>query len=174
MGETAGISTPLLSAVQQVNETARTRTVRRIRDELGGLDGRHVAVWGLTFKGETEDVRQSPSVEVVQLLVHEGATVTAYDPSRPTAAMLPARLDLTLVETALGAVSDADALLILTDWHEFRDVPLDVVAMRMRGDVVLDGRNLLRRGDVERSGLRYLGVGRGRTTRQRNRTEVLA
>jgi UDPglucose 6-dehydrogenase len=162
MGEATGVPTPFLAAVQQVNEHARTRTVRRLREQLGTLERKRIGVWGLTFKGETEDTRQSPATEVVQLLVNEGAEVVAYDPSQPTAAMLPPRLHITLASTALDAVADVDALAILTDWHEFGTVPLGEVVERMRGDLLLDGRNLLDPDDVRHVGLRYAGVGRGR------------
>ena len=94
MGEATGVPTPFLSAVQQVNEHARTRTVRRLREALGTLERKRVAVWGLTFKGDTEDTRQSPAMEVVQLLVNEGAEVVAFDPSQPTTSMLPPRLQI--------------------------------------------------------------------------------
>ncbi len=94
MGEATGVPTPFLSAVQQVNEQARTRTVRRLREALGTLERKRIAVWGLTFKGETEDTRQSPATEVVQLLVNEGAEVVAFDPSRPSVSMLPPRLHI--------------------------------------------------------------------------------
>jgi UDPglucose 6-dehydrogenase len=165
MGETTGVNTPLMAAVQQVNDTARTRTVRRLRAALGSLEGRRIAVWGLTFKGDTEDTRQSPAMEVVQLLVNEGAHVIAYDPSRPTHESLPPRLQLRLAPTALEAVDDADALAILSDWREFASVPLGDVAARMRGDLVLDGRNVLDAEAAGAHGLRYLGVGRGRPRR---------
>jgi UDPglucose 6-dehydrogenase len=174
MGESHGVHTPLLAAVQQVNETARTRTVRRLREALGTLDGRRIGVWGLTFKGETEDVRQSPAVEVVQLLVNDGAEVTAYDPSRPDESELPSRLHVCLARSALDAVDDADALVVLTDWREFATVALHQVAARMRGDLVLDGRNVLDRDAVMRHGLRYVGVGRGRSVGTAEVAEVVA
>ena len=133
MGETFGVPTPFLAAIQQVNENARTRTVRRLREALGTLEGRRIAVWGLTFKGDTEDTRQSPAVEVVQLLVNAGADVTAFDPSEPDEWLLPPKLRISLAATALEAVEDADALAVLTDWRDFTSVPLDEVAARMRG-----------------------------------------
>lgn len=163
MGEATGVPTPFLAAVQQVNEQARTRTVRRLREALGTLERKRIAVWGLTFKGDTEDTRQSPATEVVQLLVNEGAEVVAYDPSQPTQSMLPPRLHIELAATALDAVEDADALAILSDWREFVSVPLGEVVARMRGDLVLDGRNMLDPDDARHVGFRYLGVGRGRT-----------
>jgi UDPglucose 6-dehydrogenase len=171
MGDATGVPTPFLAAVQQVNELARTRTVRRLREALGGLESARIAVWGLTFKGDTEDTRQSPALEVVQLLVNEGAEVVAYDPSGPSTASLPPRLAIELAPTALDAVDGADALAVLTDWREFAAVPLGDVAARMGGDVVLDGRNMLDPDEVLGAGLRYLGVGRGRA---RQLQEVLA
>ena len=171
MGDVTGVATPFLGAVQQVNEQARTRTVRRLREALGTLEHRRIAVWGLTFKGETEDTRQSPATEVVQLVANEGAEVVAFDPSLPAREMLPPRLQVELVSDALAALDGADALVILTDWHHFTEVPLGEVARRMHGDLVLDGRNLLDPDEVQRVGLRYMGVGRGRP---RRRVEVLA
>lgn len=165
MGEATGVPTPLLSAVQQVNEHARARTVRRLRESLGTLERKRIAVWGLTFKGETEDTRQSPATEVVQLLANEGAEVVAFDPSQPSTAMLPPRLQVRTVATALEAVDDADALAVLTDWREFTAVPLGEVVERMRGDLLLDGRNVLDQAAVRHVGLRYVGVGRGRQHR---------
>jgi UDPglucose 6-dehydrogenase len=165
MGEATGVPTPFLSAVQQVNEQARTRTVRRLREALGPIEHARIAVWGLTFKADTEDTRESPALELVQLLVHQGAEVVAFDPSQPSMASLPSRLAIELAPTAADAVDGADALAILTDWGEFARVPLAEVAARMRGDVVLDGRNMLDPDEVTRLGLRYLGVGRGRARR---------
>ncbi len=162
MGEATGVPTPFLSAVQQVNDIARSRPIRRLRDALGTLDGKRIAVWGLTFKGDTEDTRQSPATEVVQLLVNEGAEVVAYDPSQPTERMLPPRLHIELVPTALDAVEGVDALPNLTDWREFSEVPVDEIASRMSGDVILDGRNMLDKDAIHRTGVRYFGVGRGR------------
>jgi UDPglucose 6-dehydrogenase len=162
MGEATGVPTPFLAAVQQVNEHARTRTVRRLREAMGTLERKRIAVWGLTFKGETEDTRQSPAMEVAQLLVNEGAEVVGYDPSHPVTTMLPPRLSIILAPTALDAVDGADALAVLTDWREFSEVPLGEVVGRMRGDLVLDGRNMIDPDGARHVGLRYLGVGRGR------------
>jgi UDPglucose 6-dehydrogenase len=164
MGDTLGVSTPLLSAIQHVNATQQPRAVRRIREALGGLHGKRLAVWGLTFKGGTEDLRQSPAMDVVSLLENEGAEIVAYDPSQP--AVLPASLGTDLAPTALDAVEGADALAVLSDWSEFRRVPLAGVRERMRGDFIFDGRNLLDPEAVRALGFRYTGVGRGRAARR--------
>ncbi len=162
MGETLGVATPVLMAVQQVNHAQRTSAVRALRAALGGLEGKTVAVWGLTFKGDTEDVRESPAMDVVGLLLNEGAVVRPYDPSQPHK-LVPERLRETLLDDPIEVARGADALAVLTDWTEFRDIPLAQVREVMRGDVLFDGRNLLRPEEAERSGFRYIGMGRPRS-----------
>ena len=163
MGEALGVATPILSAVLEINKTQRTTALRKLRGALGGrLDDKTIAVWGVTFKGGTEDVRESPALELISLLMNEGADVRAYDPSFPPRA--PSRIRETLRDTPLEAASGADALAILTDWDEFLNVDLPQVRAAMRGDVLFDGRNLLERSSAEAAGFAYLAVGRGRPT----------
>ena len=169
VGETFGVATPLLTAVQGINQGQRTNAVRRIRARLGGLEGRTIGVWGVTFKGGTEDVRDSPAVDVIELLLNEGATVQAYDPTFPMAR--PPELAAAYRPTALDAARDADALAILTDWDEFRSVPLAAVHGVMRGDVLFDGRNLLDRDAAEDAGFAYMGIGRRVTDHRRRVTD---
>ena len=169
VGETMGVATPVLSAVQEVNSAQRTSVVRRLRARLGTLDDKVIGVWGVTFKGETEDARDSPAVEVINLLLNEGASVRAYDPAFPASA--PPRVRELFSDTALAAVRGADALAILTDWPEFRRVPLAEVRAAMRGSVVFDGRNMLSRVEANALGFAYLGVGRPATGAKRRRTD---
>ena len=172
IGETFGVATPVLSGVQQVNVAQRTNAVRRLRAQLGTLENKVVAVWGLTFKGGTEDVRQSPAMDVVELLRNEGAVVRAFDPAVEMGAeRIPAPLRHALAPTAMDAVLGADALAILTDWHEFTEVPLADVVARMRGRVLFDGRNLLEPAAVEAAGLAYIGIGRRSTAPRRRVTD---
>jgi UDPglucose 6-dehydrogenase len=161
IGDTLGVATPILSAVQEVNQSQRTSAVRRLRARLGSLENRTIGVWGLTFKAGTEDTRESPALDIVDLALNEGARIQAFDPA---VARFPdgAREDLRplLRETALDAARGADALAVLTDWPEFRDIsPLELRAV-MAGSVVFDGRNLLDRATFEEAGFAYLGVGR--------------
>ncbi len=172
IGETFGVATPVLSAVQEINTIAKTSAVRRLRTRLGTLEGRTIGVWGLTFKAGTEDMRESPAMDVVGLLRNEGAIVQLYDPaasrddSRVPAAMLPS-----LRDTPLEAAADADALAILTDWPEFRDIDLAGVRKAMHGRVIFDGRNMLNRDHVEELGFAYIGVGRVATAHRRRRSD---
>lgn len=172
IGETFGVATPVLSAVQEVNVAQRTSAVRRLRARLGSLEGRRIGVWGLTFKGGTEDTRESPALDVVELLLNEGAIIRAFDPSvsfDPRRA--PAALRDRLSQSALDAVDDADAVAILTDWPEFALVPLHEVRGRMRGSVLFDGRNLIPRDRAEAAGFAYMGVGRVATHHRRRATD---
>lgn len=160
IGEALGVATPMLSAVLEVNKTQRTAALRRIRTALGGrLESRTVAIWGVTFKGGTEDVRESPAIEIISMLLNEGAIVRVYDPSQMSGTQPDTRV--TFLSSPLDCVAGADALAILADWEEFREVPLAQVRASMRGDVLFDGRNLLARDDAENAGFNYIGVGRG-------------
>ncbi len=158
IGETFGVATPIMSAVQEVNRAQRTSAVRKLRQALGSLEGRTIAVWGLTFKGGTEDVRDSPAMDVVELLLNEGADLRLYDPTHP--GQLPPRLADLLQPDALEAARGAEALAVLTDWPEFRDVRLTDVRAVMHGGLIFDGRNLLDGDACRVAGFEYVGVGR--------------
>jgi UDPglucose 6-dehydrogenase len=136
-----------------------TRAVQRLAAELGGLDGASVAVWGVTFKGGTDDARRSPAMDVVELLVREGAKIHIFDPSG--ALGLPDHLRVALLPDPLQAAADADALAILADWDEFAAFDLSRVRSVMRGDVILDARNVLDPVRARYAGFRYIGMGRG-------------
>ncbi len=170
VGETVGVATPILSAVQAVNQTQRTNAVRRLVARLGPLEGRTIGVWGLTFKGGTEDARESPAMDVVNLILNEGAEVQAYDPGiAEYPAGLPEAFRSIVRSSPIEAARGADALAILTDWNEFRDVSLAEVREAMAGWVIFDGRNMLSRSDAEAAGFAYLGVGRVPRTPNRRR-----
>jgi UDPglucose 6-dehydrogenase len=173
IGETFGVATPVLSAVQDVNLAQRTSAVRRLRARLGSLENRVIGVWGLTFKGGTEDIRESPAMDVVGLLRNEGAIIRAFDPAvEPGDARIPAALRPSIASTALEAVADAEALAILTDWPDFAAVPLADLKATMRGQVIFDGRNVLIQRDAEELGFAYLGVGRVSRAPRRRATDT--
>ncbi len=172
VGEVMGVATPVLSAVQQVNDNQRLNAVRRLRTRLGTLEGKTIGVWGLTFKGGTEDTRDSPAADVVHLILNEGGRVQAYDPG---IVEYPAGADDVirglLRPSAVEAAEGADALAILTDWPEFATVPLADVREAMAGRVIFDGRNVLSRATAEAEGFAYIGVGRVASAPNRRRTD---
>lgn len=140
IGESAGLSLPLVSAAIESNEKSRKRVVERVSSLLSGeLEGRVIAIWGLAFKANTDDTRDSPALAAISRLTKRGASVRAYDPA---AKVTPT--NFTRCSSSLDAVKDADALLIMTEWAEFTDVDPKKVRDLMRGDVVLDARRILK------------------------------
>ncbi len=149
----------LLEGVMQVNREQMELMAKKVEKRLGGLAGKSVAAWGLAFKPNTDDVRDSPALEILRLLRDGGAEVRAYDPRavENARAVMP---DLAYAEGALDAVKDADLLLILTDWDEFKLQDFRKVAEHMRSPVILDTRNCLEPLAMRRLGFNYEGVGR--------------
>ena len=152
------LQSPLLSAVREVNEGQRTAARDALAAGLGGLKARRVAVWGATYKQGSEDTRDSPAIHLIQLLLDSGAEVAVFDPALRDASLLPDGAEFRT--GALDCCEAVDAVALLTDWPEFRDVDLADVRRRMRGDLLFDGRNALDPGKVRSAGLRYMGIGR--------------
>jgi UDPglucose 6-dehydrogenase len=143
-----------------INRDARRRLVQKVRDALGGsLGGARVGVLGLSFKPNTDDMRDAPSITVVHQLVSEGARVIAYDP----VAMRHARRLMPTVQlgtTPYDVAVDADALAILTEWNEFKQLDLTRIRESMRQPIVVDGRNIYDPERMRQLGFTYLSVGR--------------
>ena len=160
--EEAGIDQRIVSTVVGVNDDRKAAMAGRVRDALGGsVQGKRIGVLGLTFKPNTDDMRDAPSIPLVEGLVEGGAEVVAFDPVGREQAekVLPA---IAYAESAEAVADGADALVIVTEWDEFRALDLDELAGRMRGKVLVDLRNIYDRADAEKAGLTYRGVGRGR------------
>jgi UDPglucose 6-dehydrogenase len=167
----------LLEEVMRINEHQRERFLRKVRKALWTLKGKRLAVLGLAFKGGTDDIRESPALQVVKSLVKEGADVTCYDP----AAIERSRFELGdcngrvhYANTAQSAMENADALLILTDWDEFAQLDLQQVATALRYPIVLDGRNLFKPADAAAAGLVYYSIGRPDVAPARQKAAVPA
>jgi UDPglucose 6-dehydrogenase len=160
MAEGAGLHPGLLRSVMEINSEAQRRFVTRADELLGGLDGRTVAVWGLAFKEGTDDLRGSPAVAVAEMLIERGARVRAYDPAAMinAASRLP---DVVLCQDPFDAASGADAVALCTPWPEFAKLDFARLLGTMRGDLLLDGRNMLDASEIEAAGFRYEGIGRG-------------
>ncbi len=159
MAEGAGLHPGLLRAVLEINSDARRRFVTRTDALLGGLEGRTIAVLGLAFKEGTDDLRESPAISVIDMLEERGATVRAHDPKAMAnaARKLP---HLILAEDPYHAAEGADAVLICTPWPEYRALDLHRLRGAMRGDLLMDGRNILEPALASAAGLHYEGIGR--------------
>ncbi|MGA7671136.1 MAG: UDP-glucose/GDP-mannose dehydrogenase family protein [Nitrolancea sp.] len=159
MAEEVGCHPQLLHAVLEINKDMRRRFVWRLQNLIGDLHGRRVALWGLAFKQDTDDTRESPGLDIARILQQRGASVVAYDP----AALDNARRELPVIEYAedpYSAVDGADALLVATPWNEFKQADLRRVRELMRTPVLLDGRNIYNREEIGDLGFIYASVGR--------------
>jgi UDPglucose 6-dehydrogenase len=161
ISEQLGTPFVLLKEVQRINEDQKTRFLKVIRETLWVLREKHIAVWGLTFKPDTDDIRSSVAIELVEQLLREGAHVVAYDPKgMHKASGVKAIADVKLASSPLEAVNDAEALIIATDWNEFANVDLTVLKQKMRTPIVFDGRNLLDPETMRQFGFDYYSIGR--------------
>ena len=161
ISEQLGTPFALLKEVQRINEGQKARFLKAIRDTLWVLREKRIAVWGLTFKPDTDDIRSSVAIELVEQLLREGAQVIAYDPKGMHKARgIKAIADAEFASSALEAVTDAEALIIATDWNEFANVDLAVLKDKMRTPIVFDGRNLLNPETMRQFGFDYYSIGR--------------
>jgi UDPglucose 6-dehydrogenase len=151
----------VVEAVIRVNQRQRERMVEKIVEALGGdAQGKTVGVLGLSFKPETDDMRDAPSIDIIQGLLERGAAVRAFDPEAMPVAktLLP---DITLCEDAYDVCEGADALVIITEWNLFRMLDLERVKALLRSPSIVDLRNVYKPEPVRAAGFRYVGVGRG-------------
>ncbi len=161
MAETEGRHPHLLHAVMDINADQRKAAVRKLKELLGGnLKGKTVALLGLTFKPNTDDMRDAPSVDIVHYLAREGAAVRAYDPvgMAVAARLLP---EVTMTESPYAAAEGADALLLVTEWNEFKNLDLARIKQLMKSPVMVDGRNIYDSALARAAGFEYRGMGRG-------------
>mgnify|MGYP001573380320 CR=1 FL=1 len=162
-GEEFGLPMKVLAAVELVNEAQKSVLLQKITRRFGeDLKGKHFALWGLSFKPGTDDMREASSRVVMEGLWARGATVTAYDPvaMRETRHIYGERADLRYAENPKDALQDADALVIVTEWKVFKSPDFNVVKARLKQPVIFDGRNLFEPASVAALGIEYHGIGR--------------
>jgi UDPglucose 6-dehydrogenase len=161
ISEQLGVPFHLLKEVQRINAGQKERFLKLIRDTLWVLREKKIAVWGLTFKPDTDDVRSSVAIELVDAMLREGAHVSVYDPKgMEKARELKAIADAKFATSALEAVDGAEALVIATEWNEFANVDLAAVKKRMTTPIIFDGRNLLNPETMGELGFHYHSIGR--------------
>lgn len=162
----SGYEASLLDAVETVNNRQKHRLFDKIGEYFDGkLEGKTIALWGLSFKPSTDDMREAPSRTLMEALWQAGATVRAYDPEAMDEArrLYPNRTGFELCDTAYGALDGADALAIITEWQEFRSPDFDTVKEKLADPVIFDGRNLYDPEVLRTLGLTYYAIGRGNT-----------
>lgn len=150
----------ILNAVEDVNNDQKFVLVKKVKNHFGqDLKGKHFAVWGLSFKPKTDDMREAPSLVIIEELLLAGATVSAYDPvsMHETAKVMGDRI--TYSNEPMEALKNADALLLITEWTEFRSPDFTEIKSRLKQPVVFDGRNIYDREELLRLGFNYYGIG---------------
>jgi len=163
-----GYEADLLNAVESVNDSQKHRIFDKLSQHFSGdLKGKTIALWGLSFKPNTDDMREAPSRVLMQALWDAGASVQAYDPKalEETRRIYPSQEGLTLCETSGETLAGADALVVMTEWQEFRSPDFDKIKDELSTPVIFDGRNLYEPEVLNAFGITYYGVGRGESIR---------
>jgi UDPglucose 6-dehydrogenase len=160
IGEDAGCELRVVAAVDWANEVQKGILVPRIEAHLGGLDGKVVGVWGLAFKPRTDDMREAPALAIIEGLLSLGATVRAYDPKAGSLARKILGSRVTLCQRSYEAVEGADALVVVTEWNEFREPDFFRIKSLMRRPAIFDGRNIYNPQHLRALGFHYEGIGR--------------
>jgi UDPglucose 6-dehydrogenase len=160
MGHEADVPMNVIEAVDSTNESQKSGMVPRVEAYLGGLQDKVVAIWGLAFKPKTDDMREAPAIAIIERLLAGGASVRAYDPKAEDGARRVFGDRITICERAHEAVKGADALIVVTEWNEFREPDFEKLKSRMRRPAVFDGRNIYNPQTVRAMGFHYEGIGR--------------
>jgi len=160
-GKEFGYNFGILDSVMEINEKQKTIIVPKIKDYFGGdLKGKNIALWGLAFKPDTDDIREAPALYIINELLEVGANITAFDPEAMENVKAKYGDKITFAESRDEAVENADALVIATEWQVFRTPDFDLLAEKMNQKVIFDGRNLFDTKDMENRGFYYSSIGR--------------
>lgn len=149
----------ILQSVEDVNEAQKSVLFRKVKNRLGDLKGKHFGIWGLSFKPNTDDMREAPSLVIIDLLLKEGATITAYDPVAMDEAKHLIGDKINYAEHEFDAVQDADALLVVTEWSEFRVPDFNELKERLKTPLIFDGRNIFEKEQMDSLGFEYHCIG---------------
>jgi UDPglucose 6-dehydrogenase len=161
MALTHGMHPQLLNAVMEINDFQRKGIILKVRDMLGGaIEGKTIGLLGLAFKPNTDDVREAPALTIARSLINQGASVKGYDPVAAENAQREVP-EIELVNTPYAAADGVDALIVLTEWNEFKQLDMNRILKSMNAPVLVDGRNIYDPEDMHSAGFAYRGVGRG-------------
>lgn len=151
----------IIETVSEVNEAQRIKPFIKLKKQFGNkLKDKTIAVWGLAFKPRTDDIREAPGIENIKLFLEAGCKVQTFDPvAMPNTKKVLTHKNLTYTKKALDALKGVDALVICTEWDEFRVVDYKDLKKRMKGHLIYDGRNVLERSEAESNGFKYYGIG---------------
>ena len=155
-----GYAFRVLDAVESVNASQKTVLVTKMQRHFGSLKGRTIAIWGLAFKPRTDDMREAPSITIIESLLSQGAHIRAYDPEAMEVARARLGERVTFAKRSYDALAGADALALVTEWSEFREPDFGRMKKAMRSPVVFDGRNIYNPAQMKAHGFTYFSIGR--------------
>src|SRR5262249_45446292 len=150
----------ILQAVEEVNQAQKERLVAKMEQHFAELSGKTIALWGLAFKPRTDDMREAPAIPIIERLLERGATVRAYDPAATPVARRMFDGRIALCEKSYDALVGADALVIVTEWNEFREPDFERMRSLLKSPVVFDGRNIYSPEHMRALGFTYFSIGR--------------
>lgn len=160
-GKEKGYDFQILKAVEEVNERQKKLLFEKVKAHYGDLSGKIFTIWGLAFKPRTDDMREAPALTIIPLLIEAGATIQAFDPeASENAQEILGSENITYNKTPMEALEGADALLVLTEWDEFRSVDLEEIKQRLEKPVIFDGRNIYNLEDIKEAGFTYIDIGK--------------
>ncbi len=160
-GKENGYSMKIIEAVEEVNEAQKSIVYYKLKKSLGGnLKGKRIAIWGLSFKPETDDMREAPSLVVIDKLIADGATIVAYDPIAMSEAKRRLGDKISYAKDMYEAVINADAIALMTEWKQFRVPSWSIIKKAMKGNTIIDGRNIYDANELQDEGFIYHCIGK--------------
>lgn len=159
-GQKNGVDMQVVKAADEVNDRQKIILIEYMKQHFGSLNGKTFALWGLSFKPRTDDIREAPALYLIEELVKAGAKVVAFDPIAGENAQKASKAPFTLASTSMEAVQGADALIVATEWNEFRTPDFSIVKKALKSPVIFDGRNVYEPLKVKEAGFTYYCVGR--------------
>ncbi|NQT32919.1 MAG: UDP-glucose/GDP-mannose dehydrogenase family protein [Candidatus Omnitrophica bacterium] len=161
IAEKLGYKFDLLKEVEKINEMQKELVMQKVSDMLWNLPNKTIAVWGLAFKPNTDDIRFSPSIDIIKRLLAEGAKIKVFDPVAMDKARVELGESVTYCRDAYDAALDSDCIMLMTEWNEFKEVDWQRIKGSVKQPVVLDGRNIYSPEKMKELGFKYMGIGRG-------------
>ena len=156
-----GLDASLMDCIDEVNEIQKISILPKIKSLISDFNNKKIGVWGLAFKPKTDDMREAPSIPIINQLIEWGANISAFDPKAQENSKELLKGDIDFVEDPMDCVKDAEALIVLTEWDEFRNPNWDKIKTLMSGKLIVDGRNIYTPKTLKEKGFDFIGVGRG-------------
>ena len=160
IAEKLGYSFDMLKEVEKINERQKDFVIKKVKEVLWNIDDKQIAVWGLAFKPDTDDIRSAPSIEIIKRLIKEGAKIKAYDPAAMEKTKKELKDTIGYCKDIYETVAGADCIILMTEWNEFKEIDWDRIKSLMKQPVILDGRNIYDPEKMKEMGFKYMGIGR--------------